>query len=607
METAVRVPGGLAAARDARRVVLLGLVCAGAAATAASAAIAFAGAASHPGLVALGRALIVGVPIAVGVYARYRQPDERFGFLLVAVGAGWCVTTLAESQDDVLYTVGRTAGWLMEALLIYAFLCFPSGRLTDRRDRAIEGALAGVVAAFYLPQLVVAEDFSVPSPYTSCVDDCPGNAVFPLDREPAFVDAIMRPLGAVLVLAVMVAVVVRLHSRMRASTSLTRRMLGPVVVVAMARAGALGVLIVARDLDTGVPVLNASAWLLALAVPTIALAYLAGLVRWRLFAQRALQRLADCLRALPDALTLRKAFADAFGDPTIEIVFPEQGANGRWMDCWGRPVTLPEPAGGRAVSEVSRDGEVIAAIIHDDGLRARPELVRAGVSMAAVVLENQRLAAEAEAAMRELQRSRARLAAGAEQERRRIERDLHDGAQQRLVALRIELELAEDVVRHDPERGVARLRELGGEVDEALEELRALAHGVYPPILADRGLEEALRAVAVRSAIRLDLVSHDVARYSNEVEGAVYFCVLEALQNIQKHATGARRIVVTLDGGIGEELRFSVRDNGAGAAVIDEGAGITNMRDRLAAIGGTVGIASKPGVGTVVRGRAPTR
>jgi signal transduction histidine kinase len=605
MDTAVRVPEGIAAARDARPVALLGLACMGVAATAAAAAIALAE--SGPGLVALLRALIVGVPIAAGLYALLRQPEERFGLVLVAAGAGWFVTTLAESQDDVVYTVGRIAGWVMEAGLVYVILCFPAGRLTDRRDRAIAGAMAGVVAMFYLPQLLVAEDFSVPSPYTSCVQDCPGNAAFSLEREPAFVDAIMRPLGALLVLAVMVAVVARLYRRMRVSTPLTRRVLAPVVAVAMARAGALGVLIVARDLDTGVPVLEASAWLLALAAPAIALAFLAGLLRWRLFAERALQRLAECLRELPDALTLRNAFAEAFGDPTIEIVFPERGATGRWMDCWGRPVNLPEPAAGRAVSDVSRRGEVIAAIVHDEGLGARPELVRAGVAMAAVVLENQRLAAEAEVAMRELQRSRARIAAGAEQERRRIERDLHDGAQQRLVALRIELELAEDIVRQDPERGVARLRELERDVEEALEELRALAHGVYPPVLADAGLAEAVRSAARRSAIRVDLVTRDAARYSTAVEGAVYFCVLEALQNVQKHATGARRVVVTLDGGTGEELRFSVRDDGAGAAVIDEGAGITNMRDRLGAIGGEVGIASRPGVGTIVRGHVPTR
>jgi signal transduction histidine kinase len=605
MEAAVSVRAGLGPAGDARRVLFLGLACVGVAATVGAAAIALTGAQSHAGLVALGRALIVGVPVAVGLYARYRHPDERFGLVLAAAGIGWFATTLAESQDDVVYTVGRSAGWLMEAGLVYVILCFPAGRLSDRVDRAIVAAMAGVVALFYLPRLLLADDFVIPSPYTSCTEDCPVNAAFALEREPAFVDAVLRPLGALLVLAVMVAVVVRLCRRMRLSTPLTRRMLVPVVAVAMARAGALGALIVARDLDAGVP--EASAWLLALAVPALAVAFLAGLLRWRLFAERALQRLAECLRSLPDALTLRKAFAEAFGDPTIQLVFPARGPGGGWMDCSGRPVDLPGTGDGRAVAEVFRHGEVIAAIVHDEGLDARPKLVRAGVSMAAVVLENQRLAAEAEAAMREVQLSRARIAAGAEQQRRRIERDLHDGAQQRLVALRIELELAEELVRQDPERAVERLRELEREVDEALEELRALAHGVYPPMLAARGLDEALRAVAMRTTMRVDLVSHDLRRYSTEVEAAVYFCVLEALQNAYKHAAGVRRVVVTFDGGTGADLRFSVRDDGAGAATIRAGAGVTNMRDRLAAIGGDVRIASKPGVGTVVRGWAPVR
>jgi signal transduction histidine kinase len=416
----------------------------------------------------------------------------------------------------------------------------------------------------------------------------------------------MRPFGAVLVFAVMTGVVLRIYLRMHRSTSLTRRMLAPVVTVAVARAAALGIAIMGREFEPDAWPIQLAAWLLALAIPAVAIAFLVGLLRWRLFAESALRRVAECLRALPDALTLRRAFAEAFDDPTIRIVFPG-GASDRWMDPWGRPTEVPGLGTGRAVSEVRRHGTVVAAIVHDEGLLERPELLEAGASMAAVVLENQRLAAEAELAMRELQLSRARIAAGAEHERRRIERDLHDGAQQRLVALRIELELAEEIVRQDPERGIERLRELEHEVEEALDELRALAHGVYPSALADRGLEAALRDAATRSKIRIDVVSHDVGRFSTEVEGAVYFCVLEAIQNAHKHAAGARRIVVTLDGSAGDRLRFSVRDDGRGVTVIDAGAGITNMHDRLAAIGGNVDVASRLGVGTVVRGEAPVR
>jgi signal transduction histidine kinase len=228
--------------------------------------------------------------------------------------------------------------------------------------------------------------------------------------------------------------------------------------------------------------------------------------------------------------------------------------------------------------------------------------------MEAVVLDNQRLATEASLATREAQQSRARIAASAERERRRIERDLHDGAQQRLVALRIELELAEELVRRDPQRGADRLKELELDVDEALEELRSLAHGVCPPTLADRGVAEAIQVVARRIPISIDVEAHEVERYAPEVESAVYFCVVEALQNVLKHAD-ARRVEVRLDGGRRSTLRFSVRDDGANATdgSLAQGAGISNMRDRLAAVDGELAIHSRAGVGTTVSGEVAAR
>jgi signal transduction histidine kinase len=227
--------------------------------------------------------------------------------------------------------------------------------------------------------------------------------------------------------------------------------------------------------------------------------------------------------------------------------------------------------------------------------------------MASVVRENQRLAAEALLATREVEDSRSRILASGERERRRIERDLHDGAQQRLVALRIELELLEELVRRDPRRGADRLKELELDVDEALEELRSLAHGVFPPLLADLGLVEALRAMSARSPIAVEIETHHVGRYVPEVEGTVYFCIVEALQNVLKHAD-ARRVDIQLDGGMGSSLRFSVRDDGVGTrdGSPPPGAGITNMGDRLAAVGGALEIGSPAGVGTTVRGSVPT-
>ena len=607
MEAAPAIAVAPAVEADRSRIVLTCGVAATVLLVAISAALAVSGADSQPALVAVARASIVGVPMAVGLYAWHRGVDERFGLLLIALGVAGFLTSLGESDDELLYTIGRAASWLLEVLLAYTILSFPTGRLTGRTDRVLVASVGVVVLALYLPQLLLAEDFPVPNPFTSCMQNCPSNAFFALDSEPRFVDAVMRPLGVLLVFVVMAAVTLRLWSRVRAATHLTRRMLIPVIAVGAARTALLGIAIVARQLDPDTWAVEAAAWLLGLAVPALALAFLAGLLRWRLFAEAALRRLAECLRTLPDAVTLRTAFAEAFDDPTVEIVFPARGS-GKWMDSKGRPVPLPEPGSGRCVSEVRHGGTLVGAIVYDEGLDARPQLVEAAVAMAGIVLENQRLMVEAEASLHEVERSRERIAAGAALERRRLERDLHDGAQQRLVALRIELGLAEDVLRKDPERGLARLRELEQELDGALEDLRSLAHGVYPPLLADRGLVEALQGAATRSTIPISIDAREVGRYRIEVESAVYFCILEALQNVLKHATGARRAEIRLDGSTPSELRFSVSDDGAGFPEEDipVGAGLTNMRDRLAAVGGELSIASAVGKGTTVRGVAPT-
>ena len=166
-------PRAVAAGREPHLVALVGLAVAGVAATVGAALLAHAGAESQPGLSAFARALMVAVPMAVGAYAWHVGPDSRFGLVLVVAGAGWAVTTLAEADGSLAYTVGRAAGWVVELLVVYLVLSFPSGRLADRVDRVLAGAMAAVVAVFYGLQLVVADHFSVPSPYTSCVRRLP--------------------------------------------------------------------------------------------------------------------------------------------------------------------------------------------------------------------------------------------------------------------------------------------------------------------------------------------------------------------------------------------------------------------------------------------------
>ena len=423
MGAAIAIADGSSAAPTRRRIRLSAAVLASIAAVAVSVEVALTGVEHQPGLVALSRAVIVGVPLAVGLHTWYRRPAERFGPVLIAAGAACFVTTLAESGDGLLYSLGRLAGWLIEVLLVYLLLSFPGGRLTDRADRLIALAMAAVVLVMYVPRLFLVESFEVPSPYSSCVRDCPANVFFAVGSEPAFVDAFLRPVGAVLVFVVMAAVVLRLSRRLRDATPLTRNMLAPVVAVAVLRAGLLGMALVAREIDPTAWPLDLAAWLLALTVPAVAIAFFLGQLQWRLYAERTLQSLAGCLRDLPDPVTLRQAFADAFKDPSIEIVFPAGDADDGWLDSRAHPVSLPQPDTGRRVTDVQSHGDVVAAIVHDEGLQRRPELLEAGAAMAAVVLDNQRLAAQAEASIRELRRSRARIASSAERERRRIGAD----------------------------------------------------------------------------------------------------------------------------------------------------------------------------------------
>ena len=572
-----------------------------------TAAVAASGAESDPEVVGLLRGLIAAIPVAVGLGVWTQRPNERFGKLLVGTGALLAVSALAELDDELAYTIGTVAGWVVEVLFLYLVLSFPTGRLPERIDRVLFTVITVVALAAFIPRLLLATHFELPSPYTTCIEGCPPNAFALFATEPGLVDAVIRPLSSLLAIAVMVAVLMRVSERFRGASPLARRVFLPLLVIAFAR---VALLLVGVGLYEAAPELwffEVSTWLLALAVPAVALAVLYAMLRWRLFAGRALERLAGSAHDAVDLETLRRAFADAFEDPDLELVFPNDGPGEPWIDALGRGVPPPDPGNGRAVSQVKHDGSVFAVLIHDSAFQIDSRVVSAGLAIAGVVLENQRLANEASTATREVGLSRARIAASAERERRRIERDLHDGAQQRLVALRIELELAEEIIRQDPERGVERLQELEADLDETLEEVRSLAHGVYPPLLADRGLDEALRAAGRRSPIRMDVEVNNVGRYAPEIESAVYFCVIEALQNVSKHARGARRVALRLDGGAGSELRFSVRDDGAGApdSEITPGVGITNMRDRLATVGGGVDIMSTPGVGTTVFGTVP--
>jgi signal transduction histidine kinase len=274
--------------------------------------------------------------------------------------------------------------------------------------------------------------------------------------------------------------------------------------------------------------------------------------------------------------------------------------------AWELPVLDP---GARAVVPVRHGDDLLGAISlskpREEALTGTEDsLLRHLASQASLVMRNAQLTAELRATIEELLASRRRLAGAQDAERRRIERNLHDGAQQQLIALAIQLGLLAELAG-DPDLIRQAIPDLKAQLSAALDDLRALARGIYPPLLAEQGLVMALRAQAARSPVPVVLEADQVGRYPQDAESTVYFCTLEALQNVAKHAR-ATAVTVRLSGS-GEVLEFSVSDDGAGfVAGTGHGSGLQGMSDRLAAHGGTLAVRSQPGQGTTITGRLPT-
>ena len=307
----------------------------------------------------------------------------------------------------------------------------------------------------------------------------------------------------------------------------------------------------------------------------------------------------------PSAPRLREVVAEALDDPSVELAFRVDGDDG-FVDSQGEPVAGVVAGDGRATSLIGRQGDTVAAIWHDPALNTDPELVNATSQAVLLALENGRLEGELRTMTAQLADSRARIVAVGDAERRRVERDLHDGAQQQLVALQIEVALARELAPTDSEVA-ARLADVGYGLEDVLSELREFAHGAAPPLLRNLGLRAALASAAQRSTPAATFSADGIGRYSDEVETAVYFCCLEALQNVRKHAGPGAYAGVRLSERA-DELCFEVVDDGIGFEIESRrgaGIGLTNMSERVSALHGTLDVDSATGHGTSVRGRIP--
>jgi signal transduction histidine kinase len=556
----------------------------------------------HPAVQGALYGALIAAMTTVACVALHRGIERRLWLVLLtlALYSATALDTMATPGLDVL---GQVAWAAVLVVAVHILLSFPEGRLPDQVARGVVAVTASASILVWSALLATAERLPEFMPASRCGDGCPRNPVRILGAGATVGDGLAVASWSVTAGA-LIAVAVALTFRMRTAPSISRRTMSPILVAVLAVAGTFAAAAVARAGGAAPTTLERLGWFSTATSLTIPCAFLAGMLGARVFAGGALERLVARLSAGARDVDARRVLAEALGDPSLTVAFWRPQSS-EYVDARGHPVQPPTGATGRSTTIVRQDGDALAMIIHDAALDAEPGLVGAAGGAALMMLENARLQADLRASIADLQASRARLASAADAGRREIERNLHDGAQQRLVALRMRLAEAEAQAESDDELRRA-LGELGADAEATIDELRSLAHGVYPAVLVDHGLASALTSVGRRSPLPVRVETALPGRLAPAIEAAVYFCCLEAIQNAAKHAGAGATVTVSVRAHAGR-VAFEIRDDGVGFDVHDvhRGHGLTNLHDRVAAVGGDVHIASGQGAGTTIRGDVP--
>ena len=523
--------------------------------------------------------------IACGLIAWQRRPENRTGVLMTLTGFLFLSEDLLiEIDSSVLYTLGQiVANWWLIPFTILV-LGFPNGRITGRVDALI---VAGFVLGTGVIQVVWLLFLEFPPGKTN---------VILVDADAGLADTIDTYQTAFNATVGLALSVVGIRRWLRAAPPL-RRLLLPMLAGALA---ALALVIQTYYFVISGEFTRVSQTVTSFALVGVPLAFLVGLLRAQL-ARAGMADLVVALQQAPGSRALRDVLARALGDDSVELVFWLPGFE-RYVDADGRPVTLPEEGGGRSTAYIDHDGQHVAALVHDAALDYQPDLLEVVCAAAYVALERERLEAEVASRVEELAGSRARLVEAGDAARRRLERDLHDGAQQRLVSLAIALRMTEHSLRDDPEAAAKLVAAAREELSQSLEELRELARGIHPAVL-EHGLPAALESLAMRSTTPVSLELEPGDRLPAQVELAAYFVVCEALANVGKYAdASAVKIRLSRDDG---HAVVEVADDGVGGAEAGRGSGLEGLADRVEAVGGHLSVVSPPGAGTVLTARLP--
>ena len=526
--------------------------------------------------------------LLAGLVAWHRRPGNRSGPLMTGIGLAWFGGDFLFAPVPLLGPASFAAQASARLLFAWLLLAFPAGLLESSIHRLAVGAIGLIAFGLALFQLLTVD------PADLC--PCPSSP-FAVAAGTPLADQIFN-LSAWVGIAMTLILVPLVIRRVAVASGPLRRTLLPVVA-----GGLFSLLSVLPDIlvrlgDTQATQLG---WLPIVYV-ALPLGFLVALLRERM-ARGAVADLVIRMGSTPQPRHLREALAQALGDPSLELL-SWSADDGTFIAADGTPTELPASTPERAVSLLEGDRGTIGAIVHDPHLLDDPGLVASVIAAARLAVENEQLHAEVEAQLVEVQASRARIVHAGDAERRRLERDLHDGAQQRLVALSLALRRmrAGHPDGADSELA-ASLDEASAMVRDALAELRELARGIHPAVLTEAGLDGAIGSLAAGSPVEVTVERTPEGRLDADVEAAAYFFVSEGLANAAKHAPGARVQIraEVVDG----QLVLEVADNGPGGATLDRGSGLLGLRDRVGAVAGSFQLDSDPGAGTSLRARIP--
>jgi signal transduction histidine kinase len=534
--------------------------------------------------------LVIGLSfIIAGLAAWQRWPSSRLGLLFTIVGYLYLVPyALVNLANPAAFTFGNLSQGFYGAALAQLGLAWPSGRLRSRFE-------CGVVIAEYVSAAV----FGLAGMmfWNPTFDGCPAscqNLLLVHSSRPVW-DALNTASGLVgLVLTGIVLTLIIRH--WRSAQGWSRRAMVPLVWISCA-VGAEQILTGgAFNLQLSSLVSFGLAPLVLLTGPAL---FVASTIRARTARGAVGAAVVDLEPGAPPT-RLRDTLARALGDSTLQLAFRLPDGAG-YLDTTGQVVDPARPGPGRAVTPVTEASG--AVLVHDGGLEQEPQLIRLTAAAASMALEHTRLQAEVLAQLEQVRASRARLVEAGDAERRRLERDLHDGAQQRLVTLSLALGMARDrAAEADPELG-SLIESASKEAREALTELRELARGIHPAVLTETGLTGAIQALVERSPVATTITAVPHERYPAAIEATAYFVVSEALANVAKHAKadGAQVMIRKFPG----RLLVEVSDDGTGGARSEGGSGLRGLADRVASVGGVLRVDSPPGGGTRLEADIP--